>query len=270
MDDWFDEGDFETARLVCLHEGLDHIEQIVETLHTLREELRAKELGFGDMAESGRRCDMLLRSGAVEQANIEIKPSMQGGSVPVFQNRKNVRLNRCVQLSLLELGMEDASVIAGDIDFLGIFIPSENIETYSYEVRYRLRLFSCRRMRPNWTIFLDGKFLSVIVNFLLSLDELATIATNHHLKRELSLARSNMMRNLGHRSQSDMIAYLDPLYIVVASGVVDDLSHIDPKCRVTSHGKDRIDEALKGVHTVVISAGVLRKPGMTRDNLLKR
>ncbi|KAG0318465.1 hypothetical protein BGZ99_005683 [Dissophora globulifera] len=221
MDDWFDEGDFETARLVCLHEGLDHIEQIVETLHTLREELRAKEAAIFRVLKAK---NMILRK-AVEQANIEIKPSMQGGSVPVFQNRKNVRLNRCVQLSLLELGVEDASR---------------------------------------------------------SLDELATIATNHHLKRELSLARSNMMRNLGHRSiphpprkrnsqspQSDMIAYLDPLYILVASGVVDDLSHIDPKCRVTSYGKDRIDEALKGVHTVVISAGVLRKPGMTRDNLLK-
>ncbi|KAG0291739.1 malate DEHYDROGENASE, NAD-dependent, partial [Dissophora globulifera] len=69
--------------------------------------------------------------------------------------------------------------------------------------------------------------------------------------------------------QSDLIGHLALLGVVTASGIAADLSHINTKCKVTGHGKDQIDEALRGAHTVVIPAGVPRKPGMTRDDLFK-
>ncbi|KAI7830770.1 hypothetical protein BC939DRAFT_261085 [Gamsiella multidivaricata] len=96
------------SKNITLHTG----EQILSSSKVVNKGL---QLEFGDMAESGRRCDMLFRSGAVELANIEIKTVAQSGSVPVCQNRKNVRLNRCVRVALQELGMENATVIAGDI-----------------------------------------------------------------------------------------------------------------------------------------------------------
>ncbi|KAK3840170.1 MAG: malate dehydrogenase, NAD-dependent [Linnemannia elongata] len=69
--------------------------------------------------------------------------------------------------------------------------------------------------------------------------------------------------------QSDLITDLALYDVVNAPGVAADLSHINTKSRVTGHGKDDMDAALKDAHTVVIPAGVPRKPGMTRDDLFK-
>ncbi|KAG0206639.1 hypothetical protein BGX28_001978 [Mortierella sp. GBA30] len=70
--------------------------------------------------------------------------------------------------------------------------------------------------------------------------------------------------------QSDIISHLALYDIVNAAGVAADLSHINTRSQVTGHvGKDSLAEALQGAHTVVIPAGVPRKPGMTRDDLFK-
>lgn len=69
--------------------------------------------------------------------------------------------------------------------------------------------------------------------------------------------------------QSDLISHLALYDIVNAAGVAADLSHINTASKVTGHGKDALPEALHGAHTVVIPAGVPRKPGMTRDDLFK-
>ncbi|KAF9200373.1 hypothetical protein BGZ49_009411 [Haplosporangium sp. Z 27] len=70
--------------------------------------------------------------------------------------------------------------------------------------------------------------------------------------------------------QSSLISHLALYDIVNAAGVAADLSHINTTSKVTGHvGKDSLPEALKGAHTVVIPAGVPRRPGMTRDDLFK-
>ncbi|KAF9985727.1 hypothetical protein BGZ65_010040 [Modicella reniformis] len=69
--------------------------------------------------------------------------------------------------------------------------------------------------------------------------------------------------------QSNLITHLALFDVVNAPGVAADLSHINTKSKVTGHGKEEMDEALQGAHTVVIPAGVPRKPGMTRDDLFK-
>ncbi|KAG0301564.1 hypothetical protein BGZ98_008256 [Dissophora globulifera] len=70
--------------------------------------------------------------------------------------------------------------------------------------------------------------------------------------------------------QSDLISHLALYDIVNAAGVAADLSHINTASKVTGHvGKEALAEALKDAHTVVIPAGVPRRPGMTRDDLFK-
>ncbi|KAF9317287.1 hypothetical protein BG003_000968 [Podila horticola] len=69
--------------------------------------------------------------------------------------------------------------------------------------------------------------------------------------------------------QSDLISHLALFDVVNAPGVAADLSHINTRSKVTGHGKEGMDEALSGAHTVIIPAGVPRKPGMTRDDLFK-
>lgn len=53
-----------------------------------------------------------------------------------------------------------------------------------------------------------------------------------------------------------------------APGVAADLSHIPTPARVSGYDGDNINECLNGVDLVLISAGIPRKPGMTRDDLL--
>ncbi|KAF9910488.1 hypothetical protein BX616_010841 [Lobosporangium transversale] len=69
--------------------------------------------------------------------------------------------------------------------------------------------------------------------------------------------------------QSDLISHLALYDIVNAIGVAADLSHINTASKVTGHvGAGALAEALQGAHTVVIPAGVPRRPGMTRDDLV--
>ncbi|KAF9978621.1 hypothetical protein BGZ73_001537 [Actinomortierella ambigua] len=69
---------------------------------------------------------------------------------------------------------------------------------------------------------------------------------------------------------SNVISHLALYDIVNAAGVAADLSHVNTRSTVTGHtGIEMLPEALHGAHTVVIPAGVPRKPGMTRDDLFK-
>merc|ERR1719343_1951902 len=63
--------------------------------------------------------------------------------------------------------------------------------------------------------------------------------------------------------------------MVPAEGVAADLSHIDSECKVKSYAFDKDDKAidkagecLKGCHLVLVPAGVPRKPGQSRKDLL--
>ena len=53
----------------------------------------------------------------------------------------------------------------------------------------------------------------------------------------------------------------------VVPGVAKDLSHIPTGVKVSGHGAEQLEDALKNCDVVVIPAGVPRKPGMTRDDL---
>lgn len=54
----------------------------------------------------------------------------------------------------------------------------------------------------------------------------------------------------------------------VTPGVAKDLSHIPTPARVIGFGGDDLDKALEGSDAVLIPAGLPRKPGMTRADLL--
>ncbi|MEN2499820.1 MAG: malate DEHYDROGENASE, NAD-dependent, partial [Marteilia pararefringens] len=68
-------------------------------------------------------------------------------------------------------------------------------------------------------------------------------------------------------AQSSRIAELSIYDIVDQQGVAMDLDHIDRDCRVES--SRTVEECIRGSEIVVLSAGVPRKPGMTRDDLFQ-
>jgi len=51
-------------------------------------------------------------------------------------------------------------------------------------------------------------------------------------------------------------------------GIGMDVSHIDRRCKITTHlGPEGLPEAVKGAKVIIIPAGLAQKPGMTRDDL---
>jgi malate dehydrogenase len=75
---------------------------------------------------------------------------------------------------------------------------------------------------------------------------------------------------------SELVVIDLSIAVVPAPGVAADLSHLEGKCKVTSltlelnvdKAIDKAADALKGCHLVLVPAGVPRKPGQDRKDLL--
>ncbi|KAJ6114511.1 hypothetical protein N7486_000289 [Penicillium sp. IBT 16267x] len=70
---------------------------------------------------------------------------------------------------------------------------------------------------------------------------------------------------------SDLFDEISLYDIVHVPGIATDLMHIDTKAKVTGYLPDNsgLKKALTGADIVVVTAGIARKPGMTRDDLFK-
>ncbi|PYI05195.1 malate dehydrogenase [Aspergillus sclerotiicarbonarius CBS 121057] len=70
---------------------------------------------------------------------------------------------------------------------------------------------------------------------------------------------------------SDLFDELALYDLVHVPGIATDLMHIDTKTSVTGHLPDNsgLTNALRGADIVVVTAGIARKPGMTRDDLFQ-
>jgi len=74
---------------------------------------------------------------------------------------------------------------------------------------------------------------------------------------------------------SELCVYDLTIAMVPAAGVAADLSHLNHRCKVTGYAFDKDDKAiekagecLKGANLVLVPAGVPRKPGQDRKDLL--
>jgi len=75
---------------------------------------------------------------------------------------------------------------------------------------------------------------------------------------------------------SELCIYDLTISAVPAAGVAADLGHIEKRCKVTAYSLDKdadkpiekLDECLTGCHLVLVPAGVPRKPGQDRADLL--
>ncbi|GAV47814.1 hypothetical protein ZYGR_0I01100 [Zygosaccharomyces rouxii] len=80
------------------------------------------------------------------------------------------------------------------------------------------------------------------------------------------LLKTQLTRELPNHRHAQLALY--DVNADAVRGVAADLSHIDTGVTVTGYEGDRIGETLEGTDIVLIPAGVPRKPGMTREDLL--
>ncbi|KAF8950331.1 hypothetical protein BGZ46_004597, partial [Entomortierella lignicola] len=84
---------------------------------------KLQSLEHGGVSEGGgRKVDCIFVVDDVEISNIEFKRSKISGSEIAIQNRKNVRLARCIQEEFRAIGMENPVVFMADVQgFTGAF-----------------------------------------------------------------------------------------------------------------------------------------------------
>ncbi|ORZ27812.1 hypothetical protein BCR41DRAFT_383520 [Lobosporangium transversale] len=83
----------------------------------------------GDISDTGRKVDCVFMYKGIELSNIEFKRTDVGARDIAIQNRKNVRLARCIQEVHTSLGVKDPSVFMADVHgFVGIFYQA-SLET---------------------------------------------------------------------------------------------------------------------------------------------
>ncbi|KAF8958592.1 hypothetical protein BGZ46_001921 [Entomortierella lignicola] len=77
---------------------------------------------YNDVSESAQKVDCLLMYQGLELSNIEFKKPDTSNRDLAIQNRKNVRLGRCIQEARVALGVQELSVMMVDVaGFVGIF-----------------------------------------------------------------------------------------------------------------------------------------------------
>lgn len=67
-------------------------------------------------------------------------------------------------------------------------------------------------------------------------------------------------------------AYIDSLALYdlqLSKGIAADLAHVNTNSIIQGHAKDEIKDALLDTDVILVTAGIPRKPGMTRDDLFK-
>ncbi|KAF9897550.1 hypothetical protein BX616_005373 [Lobosporangium transversale] len=85
---------------------------------------KLQQMEHGEVTDAGKRVNCIFVAGGIEISNIEFKrPNVSGAEVAI-QNRKNVRLARCIQEGLASFGVNEPVVYMADVHvqgFTGIF-----------------------------------------------------------------------------------------------------------------------------------------------------
>ncbi|KAG0219814.1 hypothetical protein BGW41_008145, partial [Actinomortierella wolfii] len=87
-------------------------ERMLEASKALRQQQAAE---FGDLSDAGRKVDLAFVHKGIELSNIEFKKAGIGAMEIAVQCRKNIRLGRCLQEQHRQYGVEDPSVVMGDV-----------------------------------------------------------------------------------------------------------------------------------------------------------
>ncbi|KAF9968218.1 hypothetical protein BGZ73_000207 [Actinomortierella ambigua] len=87
-------------------------ERMLEASKVLRQEQAAE---FGDLCDAGRKVDLAFLHKGIELSNIEFKKPGIGAMDITVQCRKNIRLGRCLQEQHRRYGVQEPSVIMGNV-----------------------------------------------------------------------------------------------------------------------------------------------------------
>ncbi|KAG0247022.1 hypothetical protein BG011_002204 [Mortierella polycephala] len=169
----------------CLHIWISVFDVIMDkiSLHTGETTLEASKvmrhmqsLEHGDVSDAGRKVDCIFMYKGIELSNIEFKRAEIGERDLAIQNRKNVRLARCIQEVHASLGVESPSIFMADVHgFVGVFYQVRPMGDIAIAGKTTSDMVHLPRTAGGLKAFLQGNSLAIIWNFLTSLEAQAPI-----------------------------------------------------------------------------------------------
>ncbi|KAG0306838.1 hypothetical protein BGZ99_001664, partial [Dissophora globulifera] len=127
---------------------------------------------YSDVSDAGRKVDCLFMMDDIELSNVEFKSPEICKKELAIQNRKNVRLTRCIQEAHVTLGIEDANVLMADVfGFVGVFYQVKPMGAIAIAGKTTSTLVQLPRTVGELEEFLEGNSLGIIWNFVSYLEQ---------------------------------------------------------------------------------------------------
>ncbi|KAF9203139.1 hypothetical protein BGZ59_001795 [Podila verticillata] len=161
-----------------------------------------QSLEHGDVSDAGRKVDCIFMYKGIELSNIEFKRAEIGERDLAIQNRKNVRLARCIQEFHASLGVEDPSIFMADVHgFVGVFYQVRPMGDIAIAGKTTSDLVHLPRTAGGLKAFLQGSSLAILWNFLASLEAQAPVVQLAKELHEVEHEKANFTRAI-HRNRA--------------------------------------------------------------------
>ncbi|KAF8924956.1 hypothetical protein BGZ47_003557, partial [Haplosporangium gracile] len=133
---------------------------------------RMQTAEYNDVNHAGRKLDCLFMMNDVELSNIEVKHPGSSRVDLTVQNRKNVRLARCIQESHIALGIDKPSILMADVcGFTGIFYQVQPMGSIAIAGKTTSTSVHLPRTAGALEAFLEAGSLAIIWNFISYLEK---------------------------------------------------------------------------------------------------
>ncbi|KAF9578242.1 hypothetical protein BGW38_006065, partial [Lunasporangiospora selenospora] len=196
----------------CLHVWLSVFSVMVDklTIHTGEKVLESSKImrqqqsaEYGDVSESGRKVDMLFMFDGVEVSNVEFKRPGTTEQDLAIQNRKNVRLARCIQEAHAALGVTDPSVLMADVaGFVGTIYQVKPLNEIAVAGETADTTVSLPRTRATLMAFLGDHSLAMMWNYVSRLEVQGQSVSEAKELHDLALEKAKLERAKRGRGQS--------------------------------------------------------------------
>ncbi|KAF9084652.1 hypothetical protein BGX27_003737, partial [Mortierella sp. AM989] len=156
---------------------------------------------FGDPSESGRKSDCLFMFEEIELSNIEFKkPGISETDLGV-QNRKNIRLGRCLQEAHVAFGAVEPSVLMGDVSgkfrwYVGVFYQIRQTGNIAVAGKATPHLVSLPSTAGGLLEFLSSPSLAIIWNYVRHLEEQGPKLQITKERHEVAISKAKLEQGL--------------------------------------------------------------------------
>ncbi|KAF9145342.1 hypothetical protein BGX30_009352 [Mortierella sp. GBA39] len=155
---------------------------------------------FGDPSDCGRKADCLFMFGEIELSNIEFKRDNIDETEIRIQNRKNVRLGRCLQESQAAYGVEAPSVLMADVaGYIGVLYQVAKMGDVAVAGKATPHIVQLPSTEGGLLEFMTSPSLAILWNFMNHLEAQGPKLLRWKERHEAVISKMKLDQRLSHR-----------------------------------------------------------------------